>query len=63
MTLLDLEIDLPYEHRLEVETVNGPISLTGLIWGARLKTCSRWVGLPSLGGWSGLLHTRLLPSN
>ena len=29
--LVDLEIDLPYGHRLEVETVDGPISVTGLI--------------------------------
>ena len=36
--LVDLEIDLPYGQRLEVETVDGPISLTGLIRRAYLKT-------------------------
>ena len=35
---IDLEIDLPYGHRLEVETVDGPISVTGLIRQADLKT-------------------------
>ena len=36
--LVDLEIDLPYGHRLEVETVDGPISVTGLVRRADLKT-------------------------
>lgn len=36
--LIDLEIDLPYGHRLEVETADGPISVTGLIRRADLKT-------------------------
>lgn len=35
---VDLEIDLPYGQRLEVETVDGPISVTGLIRRADLKT-------------------------
>lgn len=36
--LIDLEIDLPYGHRLEVETVDGPISLQGLVRQAQLVT-------------------------
>ena len=36
--LVDLEVDLPYGHRLEVETSDGPISVTGLIRRADLKT-------------------------
>ena len=36
--LVDLEIDLPYGHRLEIETVDGPISVTGLVRRADLKT-------------------------
>ncbi len=36
--LIDLEIDLPYGHRLEVETVDGPISLEGLVRQAQLET-------------------------
>ena len=36
--LVDLEVDLPYGHRLEVETADGPISVTGLIRRADLKT-------------------------
>ena len=35
---IDLEIDLPYGHRLEVETVDGPISLQGLVRQAQLVT-------------------------
>ena len=35
---LDLEIDLPYGHRLEVDTIDGPISLTGLVRRATLRT-------------------------
>ena len=35
---VDLEIDLPYGHRIEAETVDGPISLTGLVRRARLQT-------------------------
>ena len=35
---IDLEIDLPYGYRIEVETVDGPISLTGLVRHARLET-------------------------
>ena len=35
---IDLEIDLPYGHRIEAETVDGPISLTGLVRRARLQT-------------------------
>lgn len=35
---IDLEIDLPYGHRIEAETVDGPISLTGLVRQARLQT-------------------------
>ncbi len=35
---IDLEIDLPYGHRLEVETIDGPISLTGLVRRAELRT-------------------------
>ena len=35
---LDLEIDLPYGHRLEVETIDGPISLSGLVRRADLRT-------------------------
>lgn len=35
---IDLEIDLPYGHRVEAETVDGPISLTGLVRQARLQT-------------------------
>ena len=35
---IDLEIDLPYGHRVEAETVDGPISLSGLVRRARLQT-------------------------
>ncbi len=35
---IDLEVDLPYGHRLEVQTVGGPIALTGLVRRARLET-------------------------
>ncbi|MDE0261868.1 MAG: VWA domain-containing protein [Bryobacterales bacterium] len=35
---VDLEIDLPYGQRLEVETVDGPILITGLVRRADLKT-------------------------
>ena len=35
---IDLEIDLPYGHRLEVETVAGPIAITGLVRRAQLET-------------------------
>ncbi|MCY4596147.1 MAG: VWA domain-containing protein [Bryobacterales bacterium] len=35
---IDLEIDLPYGHRLEVETVAGPIAITGLVRHAQLET-------------------------
>lgn len=36
--MINLEIDLPYGHRIEAETVDGPISLTGLVRQARLQT-------------------------
>ncbi len=36
--LVDLDIDLPYGHRLEVETVDGPIALRGLVRRAQLET-------------------------
>ena len=36
--LVDLELDLPYGQRLEVETVDGPILITGLIRRADLRT-------------------------
>ena len=36
--MIDLEIDMPYGHRLEVETIDGPIVVTGLVRMARLKT-------------------------
>lgn len=42
---VDLEIDLPFGHRLEVETVDGPIALTGLVRRARLKTATGSVAL------------------
>ena len=35
---IDLEIDLPYGHRLEVETVAGPIEIEGLVRRAQLET-------------------------
>ena len=35
---IDLEIDLPYGHRLEIETVAGPITITGLVRHAQLET-------------------------
>ncbi len=35
---IDLEIDLPYGHRLEVETVAGPIAISGLVRRAQLET-------------------------
>lgn len=35
---LDLDVEVPYGHRLEVDTVDGPIHLAGLVRGARLKT-------------------------
>ncbi len=35
---IDLEIDLPYGHRLEVETVDGPISVSGLVRRAHIET-------------------------
>ena len=36
--LIDLDIDLPYGYRLEVTTVDGPISVTGLLRYAELNT-------------------------
>ena len=36
--LIDLDVDLPYGHRLEVETVDGPITLEGMVRRAALKT-------------------------
>ena len=36
--LIDLDIDLPYGHRLEVQTVDGPITLRGLVRRAQLET-------------------------
>ena len=36
--LIELDIDLPYGHRLEVETVDGPITLRGLVRRAQLET-------------------------
>ena len=35
---IDLDIDLPYGHRLEVETIDGPIYLSGLVRRAELKS-------------------------
>ncbi len=35
---VDLDIDMPYGHRLEVQTVDGPISLQGLVRHAKLQT-------------------------
>ena len=35
---IDLEIDLPYGHRLEVETIDGPIALEGLLRRADVRT-------------------------
>lgn len=35
---IDLDVDLPYGHRLEVKTVDGPIGLAGLARRARLET-------------------------
>ena len=35
---IDVEIDLPYGHRLEVETVAGPIEIEGLVRRAQLET-------------------------
>lgn len=37
-THIDLEIDLPYGHRLEVKTVDGRISVSGLVRQATLET-------------------------
>ncbi len=36
--LIDLDVDLPYGHRLEIETVDGPITLEGMVRRAALKT-------------------------
>ncbi len=36
--LIDLDVDLPYGYRLEVETVDGPIALEGMVRRAALKT-------------------------
>ena len=36
--LIDLDVDLPYGHRLEVETVDGAITLEGMVRRASLKT-------------------------
>ena len=36
--LINLDIDLPYGHRLEVETIDGPISVKGLVRRADLNT-------------------------
>ena len=38
--VIDLDIDLPYGYRLEVTTVDGPISVTGLLPHAELNTGS-----------------------
>ncbi len=35
---IDLDIDLPYGHRLEVETIDGAIELAGLVRSAQVKT-------------------------
>lgn len=35
---IDLDIDLPYGHWLEIETIDGPISVTGLVRRADLRT-------------------------
>ena len=35
---IDLEVDLPYGHRVEIETIDGPISLTGLVRHAEIRT-------------------------
>ena len=42
---IDLEIDLPYGHRLEVETIDGPISVEGLVRHAAVKTMAGSVTL------------------
>lgn len=36
--LVDLDVDLPYGYRLEVETADGPITLEGMVRQAALKT-------------------------
>lgn len=36
--LIDLEVDVPYGHRVEVETVDGDITLAGLVRRAELRT-------------------------
>ena len=36
--MIDLEVDVPYGHRLEIETIDGPISVRGLVRMAQLKT-------------------------
>ncbi len=36
--LINLEIDLPYGHRLEVETIDGPISVAGLVRNGKIQT-------------------------
>ncbi len=36
--LIDIEVDVPYGHRVEVETVDGDITLAGLVRRAELKT-------------------------
>ena len=42
---IDLEVDLPYGYALEVETVDGPIELEGLVRSADVKTATGAVHL------------------
>ena len=44
-TVIDLEIDLPYGYLLEVETISGPILVSGLVKRALLKTVTGKVEL------------------
>lgn len=43
--VINLDVDLPYGHRLEVETVDGPISVSGLVRNGWLKTAVGRVAL------------------
>ncbi len=36
--LIDLDIDLPYGHHVEIETIDGPISIAGLVRNGQIRT-------------------------
>ncbi len=55
--VINLEIDLPYGHRLEIETIDGPISVSGLLRSGRLQTAIGRVELAA--PWRGVqLHVQ-----